>query len=348
MSESSRHHQLRLDPWAASSLLQKAIRRGEATLAQQATTLLHRSRGAAVWRRLITIAVEDVGIGDLNLVCEIIHLANNKEVRALLAPERDLLTDICSRLAAAPKDRSADYLMSMATMAPSALHNREEMLHLKTGELMAIAANAALPLPQRAIATLLTCTDTAQPCRLRRERVENLLARMGAPDALQSAFAALAFKPTEPFVLMLPLLWSQWQWAGGASRVVMDEPPEPEFVGSIPLYVYDKHTAVGKRAIALFAQTNPAVRETLARHVSSIQRIAVAEIAAFYADAAPVKLRLEWAEGHHLRLGGLRADMTGVGCSPDGVAEVVKAVQEKLPDMNAARRRFLASHLHHD
>ncbi len=59
---------LPLDPWTASSLLQKAIRRGDTDLAQWAASTLHRQRGASIWRRLVLIAFEDVGIGDLALV----------------------------------------------------------------------------------------------------------------------------------------------------------------------------------------------------------------------------------------------------------------------------------------
>jgi hypothetical protein len=336
MSDDASH--LKLDPWAASSLLQKAIRRGEVDLAKSAASLLHRYRGVAVWRRLIIIAVEDIGIADLDLVGEVVQLATNKEVRAVLASDADLLSDVCSRLAAAPKDRSADYLMSAATLSPAALRERRRMLHLETGELLDTAANAALPLIERAVAALLACTGAADQSRLRIAPLERLLASVGAPESLGSALLALTRAPTVPFVLMLPLLWSAWQRAGGVSHIVGQNPPEPEYVGSIPLYVFDKHTAAGKQAIAIFARTNSPVRRTLARHISSSQITAVAEIAAFYADAAPVTRRLEWAEGLHLERAGLRADMIAVGCPLMGIETVTDAVRDNLADLNAIRK----------
>ena len=54
---------LRIDPYVASSLLQKAIRRGDASLAERAALTLHRLRGQGIWRRFLVIAFEDVGIG---------------------------------------------------------------------------------------------------------------------------------------------------------------------------------------------------------------------------------------------------------------------------------------------
>src|ERR1700721_26118 len=56
---------LRLDLFEASSLLQKAIRRGEAGLAERAMGRLHRLRRVDVAARLLTIAFEDVGIGSV-------------------------------------------------------------------------------------------------------------------------------------------------------------------------------------------------------------------------------------------------------------------------------------------
>jgi hypothetical protein len=56
------------DPWIVSSLLQKSIRRGETEIARCAALTLFKHRGSSVWRRLMVIAFEDVGIGSLDVV----------------------------------------------------------------------------------------------------------------------------------------------------------------------------------------------------------------------------------------------------------------------------------------
>src|SRR3972149_7435199 len=56
------------DPWIANSLMQKAIRRGDVELAQRAALSFHALRGSAIWRRLMIIAFEDVGIGSCEAV----------------------------------------------------------------------------------------------------------------------------------------------------------------------------------------------------------------------------------------------------------------------------------------
>src|SRR3989304_9325576 len=56
------------DPWIANSLMQKAIRRGDVKLAQRAALSFHALRGSAIWRRLMIIAFEDVGLAACDVV----------------------------------------------------------------------------------------------------------------------------------------------------------------------------------------------------------------------------------------------------------------------------------------
>jgi replication-associated recombination protein RarA len=58
----------KVDQWVASSLLQKAIRRGDVKVAQRAALTFLGQRGTAIWRRFIIIAVEDVGAASVDAV----------------------------------------------------------------------------------------------------------------------------------------------------------------------------------------------------------------------------------------------------------------------------------------
>lgn len=64
-----------LDPWVASSLLQKAIRRGEVALAVAAGLRLHQLRGAAIWSRLLLITIEDIGIASPTVLSLVVKTA---------------------------------------------------------------------------------------------------------------------------------------------------------------------------------------------------------------------------------------------------------------------------------
>lgn len=333
-------NQLKLDPWAASSLLQKAIRRGEVELAQHAAHAFYRYRGALIFRRLTTIAVEDIGIADVGLVQEVARFAADKVLRSILGSDAELIDELCLKMSAAPKDRSADYLWSAATLLETARGERAQLQLLPTDQLIEIAVNEG-PLIRRASAALLACTieGKADPILLT-NKVDMLLDALPTKSsALADAVQQLAGIRAHPFCLLLPLIWSRFQRGGGEVEVVGDELPETESVGGVPLYTYDKHTALGKNAIATFARANRQVAAALQAWVpDASHRASVAEMAAFYCDAAPVKDRLDWASGRVLQFIGLRADILSVGCEFDGISPVLDAVGANLPHLNKLRR----------
>jgi len=149
---------LRLDPWMASSLLQKAIRRGEAELAQYAASALHRYRGAAIWNRLVTIAVEDVGIADMDLVLEVTRFATDTGLRSVLASDSELIEDLAAKLAGAPKDRSADYLHSAAIWKTSTEKAGDLFAHEIDRQI--VETGNEQPLVSEAVRLLRHCTTT--------------------------------------------------------------------------------------------------------------------------------------------------------------------------------------------
>ena len=73
---------LPIDPWLASSLLQKAIRRGEADVAARAALTLFRLRRAAIWRRFMVIAFEDVGAASIDALVVAVRAAIDPGWRA--------------------------------------------------------------------------------------------------------------------------------------------------------------------------------------------------------------------------------------------------------------------------
>src|SRR5580692_8157195 len=105
---------LQCDRWTASSALQKAIRRGEIEMAQSAALALFGDDRAGAWRRMIGIAYEDIGVGDIDALIETVAACTSSEWRSQQGNAR-VLAYLARRLAEAPKDRSADYLMWAAS-----------------------------------------------------------------------------------------------------------------------------------------------------------------------------------------------------------------------------------------
>jgi hypothetical protein len=337
MSEYPSQVQLNLDPWVASSLLQKSIRRGEAKLAQRAVALLYRYRGAAVWWRLITIAIEDVGIADLDLVCEIIRLGTDKPLRAVLGSDPDLMHEFAAKLAAAPKDRSADYLNSVVMWELSC---GQDLFRKGADRDLNVRASVQ-PLVSEATQVLLQCTTIDRAGRtINGPAVRQLLyeGRHAGNADLEDCLRRLAGSRVDAFALMLLPLWSAFSEAAERSTVSVQAVPEAQWVSGIPLHVLDKHTAAGKVAISRFAGENSDMRQALCRWVAPPKRVDVALIAAFYVDAMPVSRRLEWSQSEAIYELGLLADMLMARCPEEAVPELLECVRDNLDHLNDLRR----------
>jgi hypothetical protein len=78
---------LKIFPWLAMSLLQKAIRRGESELAQQASATLLMIAPDRLWRRCGAAAFEEIGIADLEAVSLVTAALAGKRYRATIGGE---------------------------------------------------------------------------------------------------------------------------------------------------------------------------------------------------------------------------------------------------------------------
>jgi hypothetical protein len=129
------------DAWVISSLLQKSIRRGETEIAQRAAFTFFHLKGAAIWRRLMVIAFEDIGIGSVDALTKTVAAAGDSAWRKSHGGDLRLAVYLAGLLAEAPKDRSADYLcdakdhptladfwraMEEASLASKILHVRDQ------------------------------------------------------------------------------------------------------------------------------------------------------------------------------------------------------------------------------
>ena len=331
---------LRLDPYMASSLLQKAIRRGETDLARYAATVLHRYRGAAIWNRLMTIAVEDIGIADLDLLLEVARLGTDKALRSVLASDGELIQDLTARLASSPKDRCADYLHSAAVWKMST--DRAADLFAPDLARRGVEIGEERQLVCEAAHLLLRCTTSRGARTVIDEEAARQVFSEGtyAPSAImEELLERFARSRLHPFSLMILPLWSALSKISAKPGIREHHLPMAEYIRGVPAYTWDKHTAAGKNAISRFAWENADMKRVLSRWVAESQRIPVAEIAAFYADAVPVSLKLQWSSSEALEELGCRADIMMAGCIFDGIQAVLQVTRDNLEDLNAHRRR---------
>src|SRR5215217_242228 len=109
---------LKISPWLAMSLLQKAIRRSESELAQHAAATLLLIAPERLWRRCGAAAFEEVGVADLQTVSLVTAALAGKRYRATIGGDWKVASFIVDRMVKASKCRAADDLLLTADSHP--------------------------------------------------------------------------------------------------------------------------------------------------------------------------------------------------------------------------------------
>jgi hypothetical protein len=246
------------DPWIVSSTLQKSLRRGETELAQRAVLTLLAFRGSAIWNRLMLIAFEDIGLGAPDLVAATVAAGVDSAWRKSVGGDAAVARYFIRRMADAPKDRSADYLICSATDHPGKKEARYSYERSSLADNLWSVADKSLPLIHRAIATWVA-GGVERSTKGDLTALLQSFRSMGAPDELVAATSIAALRLREPIVLMVPLVWCAAE-TDGPPTACRQPVPGTAFIGGVPLYALDKHTRVGREAIRRFAQENDAAR----------------------------------------------------------------------------------------
>ena len=334
---------LNCNRWIASSALQKAIRRDDIAIAQRAAFALHREDRPATWRRLIAIAFEDVGPADINVVVETVAVATSSNLRAAHGEEEVLASIVC-RLATAPKDRSADYLMWVAAEHPDQRETRALCGCASVTECLSMVTDLSRSLADRAVATWF-CSGINYPYQHRVGAgdlfgLADAYCGLGAPADLVAATVLAAKRTRQPYVALVPLVWLEVQRSGLTAVGDASVPPSG-LVAGIPLYALDEHTRLGKRAINTLAQQSLSIRACLQQYVPRRRWIAAGQHAAFYAEGSAVSRRLHWAQSRSLEALGIEAELSTAEVRPDGVEPLIGAIRGSLDQLNAIRTDLL-------
>jgi hypothetical protein len=331
------------DRWLASSVLQKAIRRGDVLIAQRAVRTLYRHDPRSAWRRLVIIAFEDVGIGALGAVGMATSLNSNADARRELGGDETAALATSEMLAKSPKDRSADLLFAAVLHDPALEIVRTECRCLSIARRLEWVADPTLSLPERALAAWHSSRVASWGDRPVGPgdlgALMRTYAELGVPERLLEAVVHATKKTREPFVLMLPLLWLV---AADGETELVDSPLAPSgLIKGVPLYALDRHTRLGGEAIGRFGRENGEIAQFLTEHASSSREGAL-RMAVFYADSALTRPTLQWRQSAELTAAGTAADFHKVNVAAGVGAALVQLVRAHVAHLNAIRAQVLS------
>ena len=128
-------------------------------MAQRAACTLHAFDRSAIWRRLVVIACEDVGVGDIDALLETFLAATSTDFRRQCG-EASVLGAVVRRLAEAVKDRSGDYLACAAADHPDLSATCRFCKEASLEKRLELLADFSQPLAKRAVAAWYASAST--------------------------------------------------------------------------------------------------------------------------------------------------------------------------------------------
>lgn len=336
------------DPWLASSALQKSIRWGATEDALLAAHTLLEIRPDRLWRRLAVIALEDVGLGDLDLVAQMVWVSGKKAWRRDHGGDWRIATHLVQRLAAAPKSRDACDVLIIAAWHHALADNRLRFFGASTGELRETVSDDSVSLPVRALAAWYlvgTANHASENLPVRKGRFADLAVVYSDlhvnPEVLQACCGGAA-RARE--AIGLPLNWLEYRKS--AWREVRSEPlPDPVYIGGWPSAAWDMHTRSGKRALGRFAKECSPLRCFLQANVPPAERVDVVCGLVFCAEGSRLAHRLTYEGADALLRMSQEALLCWATLPVEAVPEALQIVRSNFDQLHAIRRDFVPGRL---
>ncbi len=315
------------DIWIAKSLLQKAIRRNDMAQALRATMFAIQVDEKSFWRRLPIIAWEDVGLTDLGLCNAVIALARSKRLRTKLGGEWRVSAYLVTRLCSAPKDRSADDLLTVIEHDQDLQIERDRLAFTTPKQRQSLLQNNCTPINQRAIA-LHYAMGTA---RLRSDYLhlkpadDDPISVLGSIAGCSSDLAtscAEAVKRTQTILPALTaLLWHGWEEEAPADLQQSDDFGHDYEIASVPRYAFDGNTRSGRKYLYWLASIDNDLSDYLGSAVPKSKARQLLRKLYFRSKSSLCANRKLWVTGNVIRS---RADVVGFGMSSDVITDGVE------------------------
>lgn len=328
---------LKISPWLAMSLLQKAIRRGERELAQRAAATLLLIAPDRLWRRCGAAAFEEIGVADLETISVVTAALAGKKYRTTIGGDWKVASFIVDKMARAPKCRAADDLLLVADLHPRYQRARRELSTKTAADLIRISTGDAELLVRALAAWYAVGTRPGQS--------KQLAARRGDPHALFDGLCEAGLPHSaveiaregfrrigEPLCPFVALLCPERQQE--AAILQDDTLPGETMIGEVACWAYDMYSREGQSALRAFLQGESATAKWVRDHIARPQRLHFLGTLVFRVEGGLVRQRSRWSTSDELRR-LVDVECNGAGCSD--ATELLQLMQSELHLLNGVR-----------
>lgn len=315
------------DKWMLASLLQKAIRRDQPEVALGAAIRLLETDAAKLWRRLATIALEDIGAGDLDVMLALLGVSMVAPLRRALGGSRGCVEVMVPLACRAVKDRLADHLGSLVRhRCPSDAGDRFDISSLPTCGHWRDRLHGAAGLVHAWKQGSLPVEGVLEYFRVRE-----------VPEGLLEACGLYAKRVRDELFILGLAAYVIWRDAGPEPVALSRIGLEGHSVQGVPDYAFDPlHTRLGRRALEVW------LRSYLPHPPFGVSQVGAA---LWNAESALCSQTLFWDVGAEIQACAYQADLEAHGLAKERHLELLDWIKRERPLLLSARQMVWESHV---
>jgi hypothetical protein len=331
------------DRWIALSSLQKSIRRGAVEPATTAAMALW-SEPSRLLDRLLVIGLEDIGVGDPEVLREVIELTTDRTWRRKLPDKgRAVTLGLAERMCAATKSRFADEILAIAQLEPALGPARTELAIASTEQLAGCSATSD-DIGVRALACWFLAGTARYPMDDIPRRQGDLAAvweaarELGVPIHLLDLLNRAARRMPWPLAVLLPLAYVS---KANGKPTQLAQAAAFETWRGVPLYALDQFTRRGLVAIGRWLAGCPQLQEILRAAALGPAWPKIIRYTVFAVESQVCSRHLMWAEQRGVLRRSMLAELTGRGLAAEYVDPLLACATANLAALNERRREVM-------
>lgn len=329
---------LSCDRWIARSALQKTIRRGEVELAQRALANLFDHDPATVWRHLVIICVEDVGVANVDLLAQIVAAKRDRTWRRQMGGDWHVMASLVRLMAESNHCQAACDLLLKVINEPSLDQAKADMLDSSADQWTDVISHMDKAVEERALAALAMggCLAEGQT-GADPGGVFDVMAEMGHFSHVVETSRAAWKISRNPMCLLLPLVWQMFTQDDRHS-LASDPMPEVHMIGDVPGYALDQFTRKGNQISRAYLNEDDELRNLF--EIAGISKAAFARTLGdiiFLIEGGHVASRMIWPAAEVLRQP--RRLLPAVATLGQHLPAIIRYCQAKACQIEKARGR---------
>ena len=332
-----------LDRWIDLSSLQKSIRRGAIEPATAAAEVLW-CEPSRLLDRLLVIGLEDIGVGDPEVLREVIELTTDRAWRRKQPDKgRAVTLGLVERMCAATKSRFADEILAIAQREPALGPARTELAMASTEQLADCIATSD-DIGVRSLAYWFLAGTARYPIDGVPRRQGDLAAVWKAARELDVSADWLllldraARRMPWPLAVLLPVAYAS-KASGTATEVAHDAPYETW--RGVPLYALDQFTRRGRVAIGRWFAVCRELQEILQVAAPQPAWPKIIRYTVFAVEGQVCSRHLMWPEQHDVLRRSMLAELTGRGLTAEYLDPLLACATANLAALNERRREVM-------